>query len=81
VSASYSEQLARVNNMVTSSLQDCRRACEQVEDAATREALRLLCEAADDVRTLAKLLPLAAQELREDLARQARADAEQQKGA
>lgn len=73
MSASYSEQLARVNSAITDRLQAVRASVEQVSDLHARDALRSLCEAVDDVRLLAKLLPLAAQEVREDIARMARA--------
>ena len=75
MSAHYSERLARANNAITDQLQACRAACEHVSDDFVRLALRSLCEAVADVRVLAKLLPLATQEIREDLVRQARIDA------
>ena len=71
MTASYSEQLALVNNAITRQLRDARRTSEAVEDGHVRFALLLLCQTIDDVRALAKLIPLATQEIREDLARQA----------
>ena len=76
MSASYSEQLARVNNAITDRLQTCRRVVALANDRCAQEVLRELIEAIDDVRTLAKLLPLAAQEIREDIARKVRAGAD-----